>query len=273
MTARSQAERLAWLLCGRDDPEKLLMFAAYFDDSGTAPRSYVRVFAGYAAPAEEWRRFEAKWRELLEEAGVPFFRAYDCKMGSGVFENTPKADLPKYYARAIQIITDHDLLGVATAGRHQDGRGTWVPRRASDEFQHLGGVYGDVVREGMKWLGEHFVRKWAGHRLSLVIEQGDAADEAQEWGAYLHLKQAWPPYSAIFEGSPTFRDKLTFPQLQAADVLAHEVGIEDVRRYFNPTGVVERPEWRSLVVHADASGGGIQLLVHWSPRHAWTPAP
>jgi hypothetical protein len=273
MTPRSQVERLAWLLCPRDDPRKLLMFAAYFDDSGTHTNSRVRAFAGYAGPADEWDRFEAKWRELLEDAGVPWFRAYDCRTGTGIFAETPKADLPRYYARAIRAITEHDLLGVATLGRHQDGRGTWVPRRASDEYQHIRSVYGDVVQEGMKWLGEHFVRKWAGHRLSLVIEQGDAADEAQEWSAYLHLKQTWPPYSAIFEGSPTFRDKLSFPQLQAADLLAHEMAIEDVRRYFNPTGAPERREWKQLQEHAVAGGGGIQLLVHWSPRHAWTPDP
>jgi hypothetical protein len=83
--------------------------------------------------------------------------------------------------------------------------------------------------------------------------------------AYLRLKEKWEPCEQLFEGPPMFMAKEDHLGLQAADVLAYEVGREDVRRYYNPRNEEMRPEWLALQEHSMQNGGGFHLVVHWSP--------
>lgn len=49
--------------------------AAYFDDS---EKSGIATFAGFISDADQWKRFDIEWSEMLEKEELPFFHTVDC---------------------------------------------------------------------------------------------------------------------------------------------------------------------------------------------------
>jgi len=59
------------------------MLRAYLDVStsqGTVA-SRIMCLAGYAAPLDDWERFEYRWRRLVRQAGLEFFHMTDFMSG------------------------------------------------------------------------------------------------------------------------------------------------------------------------------------------------
>jgi hypothetical protein len=248
-----------------------LTFGAFFDDNGTHGPAKVRVFAGYVGTKDEWEAFGAKWLTLLSDAGVPYFRAFDCVRGEKTFAGVPEAQRLEYYARAIGIITERSILGTAVIGKHQDPQGGWLSRAGSDaEWHHS--TYRDVVKFGLTRMVEDFEQRWPGELASVIIEQGTDMDMRLAVDAYLELKDSWPPYLRVFEGSPVFRSKTDHLELQAADVFAYEVGREDYRRYYQQDEA-PREEWALLQQHAVRNGGSLNAQVHVKHLHIRLKGP
>ena len=61
------------------------MMEAYFDESGTHRDSPLMCVTGYIIDADQCRRFQTEWDEVLSKYGVPYFHMSDCAHGTGVF--------------------------------------------------------------------------------------------------------------------------------------------------------------------------------------------
>lgn len=247
------SDNLAWLHCPHDSKLKLLMFAAFFDDSGTDPKSRICLFAGYAAPKAEWDVFRPKWRALLDDAGVRYFRAADCVRGFGLFEGMPEAARMEYHRRAVDIIVEHKLTGFAVAGRRQD---------FGDEFGDwpAATAYECSVRYGLLLLGLHAGNTWFPEKVAVVCEQGKPADVRAVVNVYLDLieDEKFRYLRSVLTGPPAFHAKEDHLELQAADVFAYECAREMARWIHNPRVEEPRTAWSMLAFHATVHGGQVQ---------------
>jgi hypothetical protein len=243
-----------------------LTYGAFFDDTGTSPSQRIAAFAGYVAPMEEWTAFEGPWRDLLTEAKVPYFRAYDCVRCTGVFDGTPEEDCRRYYTQALNIITGRAIMGIGHAGRRQDfkdyggfnfGGGKWF---TDDPFEFS-------VMLGLMVLAEQFIEKWPGQTMSLVCEDGKVTDNESISRAFYTLRDhpELEAVAAVFDGPVVFRSKQHHYGLQAADVLAYELGLDLAARAggqrMDRTGAY-RPEFDRLSSHIEKHGGTLQIQTY-----------
>lgn len=237
------------------------MFGAFFDDSGTHPASRVCLFAGYVAPQEEWERFAVEWRALLRDANVPYFRAYDCVRGDGVFAGVSEAEREGYYTRAVDIIVARSLVAIAVGGRRHDFEGENLDWPAANAYEYS-------VRYGLLTLALVIGEKWLGDRIPVICEEGKVADVRTVMEMYLDLVEH-EKYGEMLRhtlaGPPSFHAKEDHLELQAADVFAYEMGRHMAQSFHNPKGEKQRVEGIMLQLHAAAHGGTV-LLPYKKPK-------
>ena len=65
---------------------ELAMFTAYFDVSGTK-NARLLTMAGYVSNAKKWKKFEQRWKEIIDREGVKQFHMTDCVSFAGEFAN------------------------------------------------------------------------------------------------------------------------------------------------------------------------------------------
>lgn len=66
------------------------MLVAYMDESGSHAGSHASLVAGYWGSVNEWRRFERRWKDALDEFSITEFHAKDFwtkGQGTGEFRN------------------------------------------------------------------------------------------------------------------------------------------------------------------------------------------
>ncbi|HLW44510.1 MAG TPA: hypothetical protein VKS00_08470, partial [Candidatus Acidoferrales bacterium] len=63
----------------------LAVLIAYMDESGIHEDSAVCAIAGYVGSAEEWRRFEHKWKQALRAESISEFHMSEFESGRRQF--------------------------------------------------------------------------------------------------------------------------------------------------------------------------------------------
>ena len=82
----SSIEHLATTLqLNKFDPHNLVMFSAYFDESGTTSDGSVLTVAGSLSTVGQWMIFEEQWCEILSRYGIKIFHMTDCASSRGEF--------------------------------------------------------------------------------------------------------------------------------------------------------------------------------------------
>jgi hypothetical protein len=258
----TQTGILAWLHCPRTGSRNLWLFTAYFDDSGTNPKHRVGALAGFAASIEEWSQFEAEWGQLVADPKVRYFKAHDCDKGDGLYRDVPEGKRREVYDRALQIICRHSLIPIALAGRRQDFEGEWAkywrPGFAGSGFQMS-------VRSGFISLALVLGNKRINDRVALICEDGKRRDNETVTHGYHSIVGADQSceIEGRFMGPPAFHRKEDFYGLQAADMLAYEVGIEYARRT-DGKDIPPRDGWLRLLEHGRQNGGVLRLMTRQS---------
>jgi hypothetical protein len=259
---QSSSARLAWLLFPHSSGRKLLMFVAYLDDSGTDLGSSVAVLAGYVAAVSEWERFEIEWNEFLHREGLRFYHSVECVHGSGEFKGRTDEQCRRIHKDAVQLITRHNLTAIGAAvhasrlremhDRAKAAAERVVPKPDYDFcFQYV------VVALGFHMLG-------TAEQVAMVLEDTPKVKGAVA-ESYEHLLEGpWKGLKSRFSGTPIFQPKLGFPALQAADVLAYEMGREQERAGHPPRKYPPRASWNELVKHALAQSKGSLFLYYLS---------
>lgn len=197
------------------------MLLGYFDDSGTHNTSAVVAIAGYVAPADAWRSFEAEWRELLTAKRLIEFRMASCEAGWGSFKGWSREArelLPFDFAA---LIARSRLRGFSFAVRKFPYRTILLPTLDPPEkrlfrnpalFCMQGCMNGITKDQDHGFLPREKVR--------MVFERGDKPVERRLREHFLWLKEnrGWKD---VFE-SIDFESKGESIALQAADMLAYE---------------------------------------------------
>jgi len=104
---------------GDDQLVAMMKVWGYFDASGThdsldrrgKPSPAVSV-AGYLATPLQWQRFDKKWREVLRDAGVPYFHATEFVARVPPFDGWSEEKRTKFILALIDIIRGNVVYGV-----------------------------------------------------------------------------------------------------------------------------------------------------------------
>lgn len=85
------------------------MLEAYFDESHT---QFAFGLGGYLAPADEWKRFNAKWVEFLAGYKLQRFHMADCESQQEEFRGWTVARCHQAVRDAISILNSHSIIGI-----------------------------------------------------------------------------------------------------------------------------------------------------------------
>ncbi|MDQ3697770.1 MAG: hypothetical protein M3373_07065 [Gemmatimonadota bacterium] len=244
------------------------MFTAYFDDAGThddtatEPGSEVVAAAGYVALPSVWQAFEDEWNAFLAREQLPFYHTVDCVARVGHFKGWEHSECNRVHREAVTIITSHKLVAVGYATPKAAFNEVYR-RSLPDENNRIArAAYQNSLVSAWRLLALYVNSWWLvsspilnpipREQVSIVVEDSPKT-YAATIGLYqqaMQLPDEWQHLRSRFAGPPTFRPKLGFPQLQAADVLAYEMAVS-LRRLFMPGQLQKRRgSWDALVSHA-----------------------
>jgi len=207
------------IFCGKSD---YMMFAAYFDDSGTHSKSRVATVAGYISNVGQWDIFNKEWAACLKDFKVKEMHRSDLESfeeefleSNGWNPNRRKAFLQKLHP----IMKKRTKVAIGSAVIRETFEEI-VPETIKKLF---GGVYGWCAHECIT-----LARIWAEKcqrknipPMQWVFEAGTTGygqvDQMfQSLNARADLRADWRIKGWSFQG----KDVLP---LQAADVIAYEV--------------------------------------------------
>jgi hypothetical protein len=90
------------------------MYEGYFDESGDLEDTdKIFCIAGYYVEADNAKRMDAEWLNVLSEHGLPYFHMVDCAHGNEAFERIARSDRSEIVIRLIKIIKEYTSHGFA----------------------------------------------------------------------------------------------------------------------------------------------------------------
>lgn len=280
-TRVSKTAQLAWLLFPRATPEKLLMFAAYYDDSGThddtgrETGSQVVVAAGYVGQPSEWQALEEEWNALLERESLKLYHAVDCVSRQHQFSGREHAECNRIHRAFIEVITARRIVAAGCAlntAPHNRGYRAAVP----DHQAVAKPGYFTCLFNAWKALGAYMAAVAPNDQVSIVVEDSPKTRELTlaTYDKVIELgDERGRSIGARFAGPPAFRSKEGFPQLQAADVLAYEMAVNLRRLFVSGQPNQPRRSWDALAAHAQLQSGGHSAMLLRFAEHDGPPRP
>jgi hypothetical protein len=245
-------------------------FTCHWDESGVDPgtqaisksnREFL-VVAGYLAHVEEWESLEDRWRLVLAEYGLlekGFHMVGFCNLRWPY--STMKEERRKLLITSLlDIVRDYPRMYVAWSLKIDDYMNVIKARNLRN---------GDIVR------AYHIL----GRRCIEMIS--DLARVASYQGKILHIfdqgNSAWPSFEALYTNEvlealniyrPTAQSKTDVLSLQAADVLAHQIGRHRVLK-LNPKATSQRIYTDRLLMKPGANfhiGSGELLNAYYEEK-------
>jgi hypothetical protein len=227
--ARIVGQLAVHFLAGREG--LVTVVKVFLDEAGINKGAKVLTVAGYAARPSHWIEFTKAWNRVLRPSGIKCYHATDAQALRGEFEGWKPEDRDELVKRLLPIIPKH-AVGISISIVMPDFEAALADR--PDLKEMFASPYGACFQ----WLLQSILELNAGAtnrvRLAAVHETNNMKREAQQAWEWLSEQ----PRYAVKLVSLSFADKTEFVPLQAADILAFEVG----RRLANQTG----PERRAL---------------------------
>ena len=193
------------------------MLVAYFDDSGTHDGSPAVVVAGYLSSAENWRKFNCAWADMLHDAGLTHWHQVHFAHRVNEYAGWAEEKRVEFMKRVIGIVNDTVYGGFVC------GVDTVAFRELSCQFPappHT--PYAFCAMVCFKQL-----EKW-----TIDNAQSDAIDCTFESGTQGHGEIATIVDELMSDedgerlefrlGTVKFEDKKEALPVQAADILAYE---------------------------------------------------
>lgn len=79
-----------WILFPREASDKVTaMFAAYLDESADQYAKKIFAVGAFLGRSESWAKVEWRWKELLKEYGLEYYRAVEAEHARGQFNKLP----------------------------------------------------------------------------------------------------------------------------------------------------------------------------------------
>ncbi len=224
----------------------MAMLEGYFDESGTADDARVLVVAGYIAEVKQWKRFQIEWWQALANAGLnpneaPFrMSEFAARRQPHMNGKTPFADWSEKKAIAvfnalIEIICKRVRVGVASVVDVSEYEA--IKGSADFPWNRYHFCVTRCIIQAYQWA----VKNGIDNPIAYVFEDGTTQEKEVRRAAaeLLADKQFGRMYK--FD-SLTFKSKLEFLQLQAADIVAWQS-----RRYQLSKETSENPELSSAL--------------------------
>ena len=217
------------------------MLAAYFDESGTHEGSKALVIAGWVSSVSQWKKFQAEWRQLLDEYDLDHFHMTDCENLRGQYQGWTQERKISAIQQAHKIIVRRISIPIAVSLDYE-------AYDFLDKKYTIRGMTNEVVRSPYTFCLEKClsnIKRWADrkllyskkHQIEYIFEHGNSYR-----GEVTTLFQKIEMDASIkrqFRVSKLeFGDKYVFP-LNAADMLAYET-FKEMENYHVP-GFEERP--------------------------------
>lgn len=219
----------------------VVMFTAYFDESGLHEGSSASVVAGYISDVRSWQTFKSKWDQLTHREGVKVLHRSEIESfdKSKNFANWDKDHQIKLLQEAHSIIKDCTIVGIGDAVVKSEFDDV-VPPVVKRAF---GGVYGWLMQDLLKHIAEWAERTKFSGPIRYVFEAG-AEGRHQIDRVISVLYDDLPTRNRMRLSGWSYASKDNVTQLQSADWFAYEVYKQVVNQVVcNPW----RPKRRSAI--------------------------
>lgn len=201
-------------------------FTCYWDDCGVDPGTAAKsksdreflVVAGYLSRIEEWESLEDRWRPVLAEYGLleKGFHMVDFANFRRPYSTLGEVRYEALISSLLDIIRDLPRMYLSWALRVEDYMSVIKARNLLDT--EIVRAYHILGRKCMESISD--AARIGGYKEKIVhvFDQGNSA---------------WPTFEPLFTAEildgmniyrPTAQQKKDVPQLQAADILAHQIG-------------------------------------------------
>jgi Protein of unknown function (DUF3800) len=215
----------------------MVIFDAYFDESGTHQGADALTVAGYVSTPERWIVFEQEWNAALSEYGLDHFHMTKFVNRAPAYKDWTDIERRKRYARLVGIIERNTVASV----------GTVIPRKLFDSIMSekakriCGGPYGLAVSATFIFLARLVKERRPDGCVAYVFESGVAG-----YGEILKVlvENEQDPSTKEFFRLLSFRfeNKRQLVPLQAADILAYEL----YKHYPRQEGTIVLPPRNNL---------------------------
>jgi hypothetical protein len=212
---------------GTHETELVLVLSAYFDERYQGNGSQgVMAIGGCMSSVKRWNQFARQWRQrVLDPFGLKSFQMRDCEGGGGDFAGWPLGRRREIQSIAMPIIRRWTLWEGASAVIEAD---------CAEELDHLYERHRlrnrteASVQDPYGWCFSwflHAVSKWVKEKtaqspLVLYFDQKEKVEGEPQRSFNEYPEQPDPPKRVL--KSITNIDRVSFPPLEAANVLAHE---------------------------------------------------
>jgi hypothetical protein len=197
---------------------QVTVFRAFLDESGTHDESPVITVAGYVARPGKWREFVPKWERVLRPSGIKVFHSVDCNAFRKEFEGWDRERRDALVRRLLPLLPGIEGVGLAIGIVLRDLDELLKEREYLREY--LGSPYQACLQWWLQSLIGEMQKKNNREPVAVVHEENQYAKEAK--AAYDWVRQRHDTYRQLVSFS--FGAKQEFVPLQAADILAYDVG-------------------------------------------------
>jgi hypothetical protein len=219
------------------------VFTAYFDGSGSPDDTVAIVVAGFVAPAEQWIEFKRNWNDCLRDFGVSSLHMRNFAHSRGEFA-TWKGNEDRrrgFLGRLISIIRVRVWHSFACAVVMEDYRSV-DGKFCLSEFSKPYALAGCTCLTKVERWKERFCK--SEDEVAVVFEDGD-----KDKGDLIRAARS-------FSVSPSFLTKQGTVAFQAADLLAYEHLLTNVKIQKSETGSIFEDELRRPFMELSAIPGG-----------------
>ncbi len=243
---------LALALFHKWEPERLFVIVTvYIDESGTHG-SPVTILTGWIGRLGQWATFDPKWRQLLKRNGLTRFRSKEMQHSQGEFKGWTIAQKGMFSDAAAKLATKHLELGFSITLREDDYQEHYIAGQRPKEVQ-LDSRYGLCFRYCLGLISGFAMQAFKGHDLdiSFVLESGHP-NYGDADRIFAKVKKSRVPHEQeIIRAlrSLSTGDKVDFPGLQIADVIAYNTFHHATRKPF-PTITLDVADPANYVARA-----------------------
>jgi hypothetical protein len=227
-----------------------VMLAAYFDESGTHPKSDLLVLAGMVSPVRQWELLGSAWQRLLFKNGIEDegYRAASCAAFQDQFKGWDAPKRLAFHQKAITLIKQRVLWRTWCVISIPDYKTFFAPENheAARRMAYSVAFFACVSR-----IRDLTIERGQSEKVAYFCEAGGfgggfarvAFEDAMREPRFDHI------------GSFSFGRRQDLPLLQVADLHAYEV-YKNFSDDLNAHQRAKRKTFTELLEIPEAGGGG-----------------
>jgi hypothetical protein len=231
----------------------VVIYHAYFDESGTHAGSPFMSMAGYVMTSDQARKFSRDWPKQLRKIGISCAHMTDCANGRGEYTALSLEQRVRSEELLIGLIKRRTIFGIcATISQSSyEEKTAGLPKNVPSAYTFLLLTLATKIRD----VAEQ--RQFRG-KIAYFFEAGHAkAEEANRYMGAIPIMGRKSIEHHYYAGH-AFVDKRTAPPLQAADMLAWQL------RHYRIRSLAGHDRPRADLV---ALGRPVDLQVHIEDPH------